>query len=100
MTRFAGRGPLRLSTVATLERSELEQLLAILDEVLVAPRAPNGARRARSSDGRFEIVLRPPANERSWVVLETASGRLRCLDYELEVSPAARAQSAAGGAVP
>ncbi len=40
--RFAGRGPLRLSALATLERAELDQLLAVLDEALVAPR---GARR-------------------------------------------------------
>jgi uncharacterized protein (TIGR02677 family) len=100
IARFAGRGPLRLSSVGTLERSELDQFLALLDEALVAPRAPDGARRARSSDGRFEVVLRTPAGDRAWVVLETPSGRLRCLDYELEVSPAARARSAVGGEAP
>ncbi len=100
IARFAGRGPLRFSSLAALERPELDQLLAILDEALVAPRAPDGARRARSADGRFDIVLRAPAGEPAWVVLETPSGRLRCLDYEIEVSAAARARSAAGGEAP
>lgn len=98
MARFAGRGPVRLSALGTLERPELDQLLALLDEALVSRRDEDGARRARTADGRFDVVLRIPAGERTWAVLETPPGRLRCLDYELEVSMAARARSAAGGA--
>ncbi len=98
MARFAGRGPLRLSTLATLERPELDQLLALLDEALVSHRGEEGVRRARTADGLFDVVLRVPGGERTWVVLETPLGRLRCLDYEIEVSAAAHARSAAGGA--
>jgi uncharacterized protein (TIGR02677 family) len=98
MSRFAARGPLRLSSLAALERAELDQLLALLDEALMAPRGPEGVRRARTADGRFEIALRPPA-ERAWVRLETPAGRLRCLDYELEIArPAGSARAAAAEA--
>jgi len=99
MARFAARGPLRLSSLAGLERAELDQLLALLDEALVAPRAPDGVRRARTADGRFEIALHPPA-ERAWVQLETPAGRLRCLDYELEIARPAGAGRAAAGEAP
>lgn len=87
--RFAGRGPLRLSALGALEADELRILLALLDEALVAPRAADGARRARSADGRLEIALRPPPHP-AWVSLDTPAGRLRCLDYQLEVAPASR----------
>jgi len=98
MARFAGRGPVRLSSLAALERPELEQLLALLDEALVSPREPDGTRRGRTADGRFEVVLRTPEGQRRWVRLETPLGRLRCLDYELEVSAVAQARAAARGA--
>lgn len=94
LARFAGRGPLRLSALARLETAELRQLLALFDEALVAPRGEDGARRARTADGRFEIALRPPASP-AWVTLETPAGRLRCLDYALEVVPAAATRRAA-----
>lgn len=98
MARFAGRGPLRLSSLAALARPELDQLLALLDEVLVARRERDGSRRARTADGLHDVVLRVPGGERAWVVLETPGGRLRCLDYELEVAAAARLRPAAGEA--
>jgi uncharacterized protein (TIGR02677 family) len=99
MARFAGRGPLRLSSLGRIDGPELDQLLALLDEALVAPREPGGTRRARSADGRFEIVLTPPPGER-WVMLETPLGRLRCLDYELRVAASARARPAAEASAP
>jgi hypothetical protein len=67
---------------------ELDQLLSLLDEALSARRSADGARRARTADGRLEIALRLPADDRPWVVLKTPSGRLRCRDYRLEVAPA------------
>ena len=87
--RFAGRGPVRLSDLATVDAGELEQLLALLDEALGSPRDEEGTRRTRTADGRLEVVLRPPAGERLWVVLGTPSGSLRCRDYLLEVVPLA-----------
>ncbi len=87
--RFAGRGPVRLSDLATVDAGELEQLLALLDEALGSPRDEEGTRRTRTADGRLEVILRPPAGERPWVVLGTPSGSLRCRDYLLEVVPLA-----------
>lgn len=100
MARFAGRGAVRLSDLAELDASEFDQLLALLDEALTAPRADDGSRRARTVDGRLDVVLRPPAGGRAWVTLHTPSGRLRCLDYELRVTglDAHRAASAGGEA--
>jgi hypothetical protein len=69
MTRFAGRGPVLLSSLAELDAAEFEQLLALLDEALAAPRAEDGSRQARTVDGALEVVLVPPAGERSWVSL-------------------------------
>jgi uncharacterized protein (TIGR02677 family) len=100
MARFAGRGAVRLSDVAELSPAELDELLALLDEALTAPRAPDGTRRARTADGRLDVVLRPPAADRAWVTLATPSGRLRCLDYELQVSGAVPARAAAEGSGP
>jgi uncharacterized protein (TIGR02677 family) len=100
LARFEGRGPLRLSALGTLAEAELAQLLALLDEALAGPRAEDGSRRARTADGRLEIHLRRPAED-AWAVVETPAGRLRCLDYELEVvaaAPAARVRAAGEGA--
>jgi uncharacterized protein (TIGR02677 family) len=88
LARFSGRGPLHLSMLAAISGEELQQLLALLDEALSARRTGDGARRARTADGRLEIVLRLPEDDRPWVVLETPTGRLRCRDYRLEVAPA------------
>jgi uncharacterized protein (TIGR02677 family) len=97
LARFAGRGPVRLSQVASLDAGEFDQLLALIDEALCAARDADGARRTRSADGRLDIVLRPPADERDWVVLETPRGRLCCRDYLVEAAAAAPPRAAAGG---
>jgi len=87
--RFTGRGVVHLSDLGALETAELDQLLALIDEALSARRAGDGTRRARTADGRLEVLLRLPPTDRPWVALETPAGRLRCRDYRLEVSPAA-----------
>ncbi|HZA50699.1 MAG TPA: TIGR02677 family protein, partial [Myxococcaceae bacterium] len=84
--RFAGRGELTVSSLATLDAQEFDVLLALLDEALVAPPGPNGARSTRTSDGRFRITLvPPPAGERTLVHIDVPSGRLQCLDYRIRV---------------
>ena len=88
LARFEGRGPLRLSALGAIGAAELAQLLALLDEALAAPPSDDRSRRARTADGRLEIRLRRPERE-DWVTVETPAGRLRCLDYELEVAAAA-----------
>jgi uncharacterized protein (TIGR02677 family) len=87
VARFSGRGRVRLSDLATLSAEEFDQLLSLLDEALSAPRSADGARRARTADGRLEVVLRRPAGDRPWVSLETPAGTLRCRDHEVEVAP-------------
>jgi uncharacterized protein (TIGR02677 family) len=94
LSRFAGRGALHLSDLPALETAELDQLLALLDEALSARRTADGTRRARTADGRLEIVLRLPADDRPWVVLDAPGGRLRCRDYQVEVAPAAEGGAA------
>ena len=84
LSRFIGRGRVRLSDLPALDPAELAQLLALLDEALCAPRDGEGARSARTCDGRLLVTLRPAPGTR-WVVLATAAGRLRCRDHELEV---------------
>ena len=97
LARFEGRGPLRLSALAAMSEAELAQLLALLDEALSGARAEDGSQQARTADGRLEIRLRRPEHE-DWVTVETPAGRLRCLDYELEVAAAAeQARLRAGG---
>lgn len=96
LARFSGRGGLHLSDLAALSSEEFDQLLALLDEALSARRAGDGARRARTADGRLEVVLRGPAGDRPWVSIETPSGRLRCPDYAIEVAPVAAGASVSG----
>jgi uncharacterized protein (TIGR02677 family) len=89
LARFSGHGALHLSDLASVSTEELDQLLALLDEALSVRRSPDGSRRARTADGRLEVVLRKPIEERPWVSIDTPGGRLRCCDYQLEVAPVA-----------
>ena len=96
LARFSGRGPVHVSELERLSGEELDLLLALLDEALSSRRAADGARRTRTADGRLELVLRPPAEDRPWASVQTSEGRLRCLDYRLEVSAAADAAAEPG----
>jgi len=100
--RFAGQGPLSFRELALLKAAEFDLLLALLDEALSAPRCPDGARAARTADGRFLLTLQPPpAGHTELVPIDTPAGRLWCLDYRLEVKDALAAsapRAAAGGA--
>ena len=95
--RFVGRGVVRLSDLARLEPAEFDQLLALVDEALCAPRDAAGVRRTRTADGQLAIALRPPETK-AWVALRTPAGRLRCLDYALEIAPATSARRVSGDA--
>lgn len=84
--RFAGRGALRISALVSLDAAEFDLFLALLEEALAAPRRPDGSRRARTSDGRLQVTLRPPENPNGGMVkLVTPSGELHCLDFAIEV---------------
>lgn len=84
VARFADR-PLRLSDVASLDQAELDLLLALLDAALAAPRAADGSRSTRTTDGRLHVTLHPPADGATcW--LRTDGGALRAPDYRIEVT--------------
>lgn len=73
------RGPVRLSALPALSRTQFQFVLRCLHMALAST-----TRTARSSDGRFEVKLTyegPPAV----VVLHTEDGRLSVIDYELTV---------------
>jgi len=85
LARFAGRGPLAFADFGSLDAAELELLLALLDEALSAPRAPDGTRCARTADGRLRVTLHAPADGIGRAAIATPEGRLRCLDYRIDV---------------
>jgi Protein of unknown function (DUF2397) len=85
LAHFRGRGPVNLSDLAVLERSEFGYLLAWLDRLLVAPAGTDGVIRALSSDGLYELALRPPAAADARARLVTPEGVLEGPDYALEV---------------
>jgi len=90
LVRFAGRGEISMSDLATLDAAEFDLLLALLDQALAAPPArEDGRRSTRSTDGRLVISLRPPPPGATALVrLQAPAGDLHCLDYRLEVEDA------------
>ncbi len=102
LRRFSGRGQLAVSTLAALNASEFDTLLSLFDVALTAPRQPDGTRAATTSDGRFRMVLRLPAEgAQRYVFVDTPGGRLHCLDYRIELEDASgRRGAAVGGGAP
>lgn len=88
LARFAGRGPLSLADLVSLDAAELELLLELFDETLSAPREADGTRRARTADGRLSVTLHPPAPGEDFAAIATPDGRLRCLNYRIVVDEA------------
>lgn len=86
---------LHLSDLDQLAEEEFLLLLGFLDDALAAPRAPDGTRQTRSRDGRLELTLRPPADNRRHR-LTTGEGTLTCLDYHLEVREVLRSTRITG----
>ncbi|GAA2152082.1 hypothetical protein GCM10009760_48250 [Kitasatospora kazusensis] len=77
-------GPVRLSGFGTLDRTVFDRLLDLLGRALAVRPDAGGARRAVTSDGRVEIVLRAlPDGSRA--VLHTSRGRLEGPDYLVEI---------------
>ncbi len=94
MRRFAGRGELTISAIASLDAAQFDLLLTLLDSALTAPRAPDGAMMARTADGRLKISLKPPPPEATELVcLEVPTGKLYCLDYRIHVEDLLRRPS-------
>ncbi len=98
LSRFAGRGRQRLSALSGLSSAELDALLGLLDDLLVAPPGGDGLWRTRTADARHDLALRAPPEGAPWARLGTGRGVLVCRDHELEVVPVARtALRAVGG---
>jgi uncharacterized protein (TIGR02677 family) len=83
-------GPVRLSSFGTLDPAVFDRLLDLFGRALAARPDASGLRRATTGDGRVEIALAPPSDERT-AVLHTAKGSLTGPDYVVHIT-------AAGGA--
>ncbi|WP_438268006.1 TIGR02677 family protein [Kitasatospora purpeofusca] len=88
-------GPVRLSGFGTLDHAVFERLLDLLGRALAVRPDSGGTRRAVTSDGRVEIVLRPLPNG-GRAVLRTPRGRLEGPDCLVEIRSAGSARQRAG----
>lgn len=80
-------GPIRLAGIAALDHAVFERLLELLGRALAVTPDDTGTRRSTTSDGRIEIVLRPP-RDGATATLTTPRGVFRGPDYELEIRAA------------
>jgi uncharacterized protein (TIGR02677 family) len=77
-------GPIRLSGFGRLEHSAFERLLELLGRALASSPTSSGARRATTTDGKIEIILRQPVDG-AVAHLSTPHGRFSGPDYEIEI---------------
>lgn len=77
-------GPVRLSSFGRLQHSTFERLLELLGRALANDLTSTGTRRATTTDGKIEIVLRPPVDD-AIARLTTPHGRFTGPDYEIEI---------------
>ncbi|GAA3151159.1 TIGR02677 family protein [Nonomuraea salmonea] len=85
---LATTGPIRLSQLGELDHDTFGRLLDLVGRALAERPDPTGFRRAVTSDGRVEIVLRAPDDaptEREVAVLRTSEGWFRSPDYLIDV---------------
>ena len=82
-------GTVRLSDFARLDHAVFERLLDLLGRALSSAPDTSGTRRATTSDGRVEIVLRSPRDGRV-AHLSTPRGHFGGPDYQIDVSAADR----------
>jgi uncharacterized protein (TIGR02677 family) len=82
--RLATGGAVRLSWFGELDRETFGRLLDLLGRALAERPGDDGLRRAVTSDGRVEILLRPPPDGRL-AELRTSTGRLSGPDYLVDV---------------
>jgi uncharacterized protein (TIGR02677 family) len=78
-------GPVRLSGIARLDHAVFERLLDVLGRALSSALDRDGARRATTTDGQVEIVLRSP-RDGSTARITTPRGAFTGPDYEIDVS--------------
>lgn len=88
-------GPVRLSGIGTLDHAVFDRLLDLLGRALAGRPDGSGTRRAVTSDGRVEILLRPlPDGGRA--VLRTPRGKLEGPDHLVEIRSAGSTWEPAG----
>lgn len=80
-------GNVRLSHFRRLEHTLFERLLELLGRALASSPDGSGWRRGTTTDGRIQILLKPPADS-AMACLETPRGAFRGPDYEVEISMA------------
>jgi uncharacterized protein (TIGR02677 family) len=77
-------GAIRLSSFGRLDHEVFERLLELLGRALSSSPDRSGTRRSSTTDGRVEILLRPPADS-SVARLRTPRGEFSGPDYEIEI---------------
>ncbi|WP_227996189.1 TIGR02677 family protein [Nocardia australiensis] len=77
-------GAVCLSSFGQLDHEVFERLLDLLGRALGTAPQPDGTRRGSTTDGRIEIVLRPPIDGR-WTEINTPRGVFGGPDYVLEI---------------
>lgn len=77
-------GPVRLSGFGRLDHGAFERLLELLGRTLASGPTSSGIRRATTTDGKVEIVLRRPADG-AIAHITTPHGRFSGPDYEIEI---------------
>ncbi|MFD9111793.1 TIGR02677 family protein [Streptomyces bottropensis] len=80
-------GPVRLSAFGELDPAAFDRLLDLLGRALSARPDAGGLRRATTGDGRMEIALAPPPDDRT-ALLRTAKGTLAGPDYLVHITEA------------
>jgi uncharacterized protein (TIGR02677 family) len=84
LKRFLGRRA-RLSELGTLERSEFDVFLGLLDAALRAPEAADGSRTGVAM-GQYVVTLLPSGDNRPFAIIETDHGRFISPDFVLDVA--------------
>ncbi|MFE3887785.1 TIGR02677 family protein [Streptomyces lydicus] len=84
---LATDGPVRLSSFGELDPGVFERLLDLLGRALSARPDATGLRCATTGDGRVEIALSPPPDDRT-AVLRTVKGALAGPDYVVRITAA------------
>jgi uncharacterized protein (TIGR02677 family) len=77
-------GPVRLSRFGQLDHALFERLLELLGRALASSPDASGGRRGTTTDGRIEIILRPPGDA-AVACVTTARGVFRGPDYAVEI---------------
>jgi uncharacterized protein (TIGR02677 family) len=81
---LATDGPVRLSAFGELEHGVFQRLLDLLGRALSSSPDASGARRGVTSDGKVDVLLKPPPDSRA-AVLYTPRGRFAGPDFVVDV---------------